>query len=60
MEPIARRNSARRMQNCDVTGFFTFRVQGLLHLQGAAVLVAAEHSLTFAPLKGQVKIGLPA
>jgi hypothetical protein len=48
------------MQNRDVTGFLTFRVQGLLHLQWAPVLVAAEHGHAFAPRKGQVKLGLPA
>jgi len=60
MSPSPAATSARRMQNRDVTGFLTFRVQGLLHLQGASVLVAAEHGLTFAPRKGQVKFGLPA
>ena len=40
MKAVARSDSARWMQNRDVTGLFTFRVQRLLHLQRAAVSFA--------------------
>ena len=60
MEPIARRDSPRRMQNRDVAGLFTFRVQGLLYLQGTSVLVAAEHCPACLPRKAEIQLGLPA
>jgi hypothetical protein len=45
---IARRNSAWRVQNLDMTGFFTFRIERFLHLQWTSVLIASQHGLSTA------------
>src|SRR5258707_7401613 len=59
-KPITRRDSARRMQNRDMTGVLSFRIERLLHLQGTPVLIAGQHSSFAATSEREIEIYLPA
>src|SRR6266403_1279794 len=59
-KPIARRDSARRMQNRDMTGFLSFGIERFLHLQGTPVLIASQHGSFTAAHEREIEIRLPA